>query len=113
MPWRLICTPKQLEYLGAVEGLRSWIKDFGRHQSLKIDFTADLRRSMPPEIGVTFFRVLQESAAKHRQAQWRKVGLKFNTRGFQSSLPGHQRFRQGFRCRSSIASQRFGSHQHA
>jgi len=53
--------PQKLDYLGAVEGLGSWIKEFAQRQGLKIDFTADLRCSMPPEIGVTFFRVLQEA----------------------------------------------------
>jgi len=53
--------PPKLEYLGAVAGLRSWTKEFAQRQSLEVDFTADVRGSLPPEIGATFFRVLQEA----------------------------------------------------
>lgn len=53
--------PHRLEYLGAVAGFKSWIKEFAQRQNLKISFNADLRSSLPPEISVTFFRVLQEA----------------------------------------------------
>lgn len=53
--------PQKLEYLGAVAGLRSWTKEFARRQNLEVDFTSDVHNSLPPEIGVTFFRVLQEA----------------------------------------------------
>lgn len=60
--------PSRLEYLGAVEGMRSWSKDFAERQKLVLDFTSDVRNPMPPEIGVSLFRVLQEAlqnAVKH------------------------------------------------
>jgi PAS domain S-box-containing protein len=53
--------PQKLEYLGAVAGLRSWVNGFAQRHHLQIDFSADSRSSLPPEIGVTFFRVLQEA----------------------------------------------------
>ena len=53
--------PHRLEYLGVVAGFRSWIKEFAQRQNLEISFNADLRSSLPPEIGVTFFRILQEA----------------------------------------------------
>ena len=53
--------PQKLEYLGAVAGLRSWTKEFAQRQNLELEFSADVRGSLPPEIGVTFFRVLQEA----------------------------------------------------
>lgn len=53
--------PHKLEYLGAVPGLKSWIREFAQRQNLEVRFTTDLRSSLPPEVGVTFFRVLQEA----------------------------------------------------
>ena len=71
--------PHKLEYLGAVAGLRNWITDFARRQNLEVDFTADVRSSMPAEIGVTFFRVLQEAlqnAVKHSGGKRVQVQLR-------------------------------------
>jgi len=58
----------QLEYLGAVAGIRSWCKEFAERQGMEIDCRHDVRSSLPPEIGLCLFRVLQEAlhnAAKH------------------------------------------------
>jgi len=60
--------PPRLEYLGAVAGMRSWCKEFANRQKLELDFTTDVRSPLPPEIGVSLFRVLQEAlqnAFKH------------------------------------------------
>jgi PAS domain S-box-containing protein len=58
----------QLEYLGAVAGIKSWCKEFAERQKMEIDCRHDVRSSLPPEISLCLFRVLQESlhnAAKH------------------------------------------------
>jgi signal transduction histidine kinase len=53
--------PFKLEYLGAVAGMKSWTKEFAQRQKLKIDLIADLDSPLPPKIGVSLFRVLQEA----------------------------------------------------
>jgi PAS domain S-box-containing protein len=53
--------PSRLEYLGAVAGMKSWMKDFGLRQKLDLDFTTDVRSELPPAIGISLFRVLQEA----------------------------------------------------
>ena len=58
----------KLEYLGVVSGMKSWCKEFGERQKMKIDFRSDVSRPFPSEIGLSLFRVLQEAlhnAAKH------------------------------------------------
>ena len=54
--------PQKLEYLGAVAGLRSLDQRVvAQRHNLEVDFSDDSRSSLPPEIGFTFFRVLQEA----------------------------------------------------
>ena len=53
--------PSRLEYLGAVPGMKSWCRDFAERHELEIDFAAEVRHPLPPHIGVTLFRVLQEA----------------------------------------------------
>jgi len=70
--------PPKLEYLGAVAGLRSWVKEFAQRHSLVVDFTTDVRSTLPPEIGFTFLRVLQEAlqnTAKHSGGKHVEVRL--------------------------------------
>jgi len=58
----------QLEYLGVVTGMKSWCREFGERQGMQIDYSHDVRSTLPSEIGVCLFRVLQEAlhnAAKH------------------------------------------------
>lgn len=71
--------PSKLEYLGAVSGMKSWSREFSQRHELELDFTADVRSSIPLEIGVTFFRVLQEAlqnAVKHSGAKRVEVQLR-------------------------------------
>jgi PAS domain S-box-containing protein len=68
----------QLEYLGAVAGMKSWCREFGERQKIKIDCSHDVRSILPPEIGLCLFRVLQEAlhnAAKHSGAKRIEVQL--------------------------------------
>jgi PAS domain S-box-containing protein len=58
----------KLEYLGVVAGMRSWCKEFGERQKMEIDFRSDVSSALPPEIGLSLFRVIQEAlhnAQKH------------------------------------------------
>ena len=60
--------PAKLEYLGVVAGMRSWCRELAERQGLEINFRADVATALPPQIGVTLFRVLQEAlhnATKH------------------------------------------------
>jgi len=60
--------PSKLEYLGIVAGIRSWCREFGDRQGFAIDYQTDVARTIPPEVGVTLFRILQEAlhnAVKH------------------------------------------------
>ena len=51
----------KLDYLGVVSGIRSWCKEFGERQQMVIDFKSDVSSSVPSDIGITLFRVLQEA----------------------------------------------------
>jgi PAS domain S-box-containing protein len=59
----------KLEHLGIIAAIRSFCKEFGERQMAEIDFkTHDLPASLPPEVSLSLFRVLQEAlhnAAKH------------------------------------------------
>ena len=71
--------PSRLEYLGAVAGMKSWCKDFAERQKLELDFTTNVRIPLPPHIGVSLFRVLQEAlqnAVKHSGANRVQVQLR-------------------------------------
>ena len=71
--------PSKLEYLGAVAGMKSWTKEFAQRQKLEIEFTTDVRSPLPPEIGVSLFRVLQEAlqnTVKHSGAKRVEVQLR-------------------------------------
>jgi PAS domain S-box-containing protein len=63
----------KLGYLGAVGGIRSWCKEFGERQGIQIEFKGPAEKiSLPPEIGLCLFRVLQE--ALHNAAKYSGVG---------------------------------------
>jgi PAS domain S-box-containing protein len=73
--------PSKLEYLGAVAGMKSWTKEFAHRQNLDIDFMADVSDPLPPEVGVSLFRVLQEAlqnTVKHSGAKRVEVELREN-----------------------------------
>lgn len=58
----------KLEYLGVVSGMKSWCKEFSQRQKVDVDFKSDVSSSLPFEIGLSLFRVLQEAlhnAVKH------------------------------------------------
>ena len=58
----------QLEYLGAVAGMKSWCKEFGERQKFEVDFKSDVSSVLPSDLGIGLFRLLQEAmhnAVKH------------------------------------------------
>ncbi|MGC1788665.1 MAG: PAS domain S-box protein [Terriglobales bacterium] len=69
----------KLQYLGISAAMRGFCQEFGQQQKLKIDFRADdLPSSLPPDISLCFFRVLQEAlhnSAKHSGARHFEVRL--------------------------------------
>lgn len=58
----------KLEYLGVARGMKSWCKEFAQRQEMEIDCKLDIQSTLPTEVGLCLFRVLQEAlhnAAKH------------------------------------------------
>ena len=58
----------KLEYLGVVAGMKSWCKEFSERQSMEIDFKTEVSSTLPLEVGLSLFRVIQEAlhnAQKH------------------------------------------------
>ena len=51
----------KLQFLGAVSGMKSWCKEFGKRQKIMIEFSSDVSDALPFEIGLALFRVLQEA----------------------------------------------------
>jgi len=51
----------KLEYLGVVRGIRSWCREFAERYGMTIDFTGDVSRTVPVELGLTLLRVTQEA----------------------------------------------------
>jgi len=72
----------KLEYLGAVAGIRSWCREFAERNKLEIDFGADVSSPLPRDLGISFFRVLQEAlqnALKHSGVKRFEVHLREGT----------------------------------
>jgi PAS domain S-box-containing protein len=67
------------EYLGVSTGIKSWCHEFGERKGLDIEFNSfGLLNSLPSEISLCLFRVLQEAAnnaAKHAKAKRVEVQL--------------------------------------
>ncbi len=70
----------KLEHLGAIGGMRSWCREFGERQGIQIEFKSpEAKISLPREIGLCLFRVLQEAlhnAAKYSGVRWIEVQLR-------------------------------------
>jgi PAS domain S-box-containing protein len=67
------------EYLGVAAGIRSWCDEFSERKGMEIEFeSCGLLTSLPSEISLCLFRVLQEAAnnaAKHAKAKRLEVQL--------------------------------------
>ena len=71
-----------LDALGLVKGMRGWCTEFGNRQKLEIVFKSDNVPSVPREISLCLFRVLQEAlhnAAKHSGVKRIEVQLAENS----------------------------------
>src|SRR6201982_2579698 len=69
----------KLEYLGVVAGMRSWCKESGKRQKIEIEFSSDVSSTIPLDIGLCLFRVLQEAvhnAIKHSGVKRIEVELR-------------------------------------
>ena len=69
----------KLEYLGVVAGMKSWCREFAERQKVEIGFRSEVSSVLPSEVGLTLFRVLQESvhnAIKHSAAKRIEVQLR-------------------------------------
>jgi len=69
----------KLEYLGVVAGMRSWCTELAERQNIEIGFRSEVSSLLPSEVGLTLFRVLQESvhnAIKHSVAKRIEVQLR-------------------------------------
>jgi len=62
----------KLEYLGALRAMKGWCREFGERQGIQIEFKSfEANISLPREIGLCLFRVLQE--ALHNAAKYSGV----------------------------------------
>jgi PAS domain S-box-containing protein len=62
----------KLEHLGAIGSMRSWCREFGERQGIQVEFKSpEAKISLPREIGLCLFRVLQE--ALHNAAKYSGV----------------------------------------
>lgn len=50
-----------LEYLGVVPGITSWCREFSERNGIETDFRDAVTSTLPFELGVALFRVLQEA----------------------------------------------------
>ena len=72
----------KLEYLGVVAGMKSWCREFAERHGMQIDFRDDVQSTLPTEIGLCLFRVLQEglhNAVKHSGVKRIEVELSENS----------------------------------
>jgi len=60
-----------LDFLGAVAGINSWCREFAERQGMQIDYRHRVQSTLPSEIGLCLFRVLQE--ALHNAAKYSGV----------------------------------------
>jgi PAS domain S-box-containing protein len=70
----------KLERLGAIRGMRSWCGEFAERQGIQVEFKSpEAKISLPREIGLCLFRVLQEAlhnAAKYSGVKRMEVQLR-------------------------------------
>jgi PAS domain S-box-containing protein len=69
----------KLEYLGVVAGIKSWCKEFSERQKMEIDFKNEVSSTLPFEVGLSLFRVIQEAlhnAQKHSGVKRIEVQLR-------------------------------------
>jgi len=79
----------KLEYLGVVGGMKSWCKEFSERRKIQIEFHSDVYKALPPEAGLTLFRILQEglnNVVKHSGAKRAEVQVKEDAAGIHLAI---------------------------
>ena len=79
----------KLEYLGVVGGMKSWCKEFSERRKIQIEFRSDVHKVLPPEAGLTLFRILQEglnNVVKHSGAKRAEVQVKEDAAGIHLAI---------------------------
>jgi PAS domain S-box-containing protein len=80
----------KLEYLGLVVAMKSFCREFGEQQAVAVDFESqDLPISVPPDISLCLFRVLQEAlhnSAKHSGARTIEVDFRVTSADLQLTV---------------------------
>lgn len=69
----------KLAYLGVVSGIKSWCKEFAARHKMEIDFKSEVSSALPLNVGLSLFRILQESmhnALKHSGVKRVEVELR-------------------------------------
>ncbi len=83
----------KLEYLGIVEAMKNFCREFGEHQRVEIDFQShDMPAALPTELSLSLFRVLQEAlrnATKHSGVKRFEVRLWGSAEEIQLTISDH------------------------
>lgn len=83
----------KLEYLGLVAACRGFCAELGERQQIRVDFAAEgVPRTLPQEVSLAVFRVLQESlqnATKYSDSQQFEVQLRGNKKELQLTVRDH------------------------
>lgn len=83
----------KLEYLGLVAACRGFCAELGERQRIRVDFAAEgVPRTLPQEVSLAVFRVLQESlqnATKYSDSQQFEVQLRGNKKELQLTVRDH------------------------
>ena len=69
----------KLEYLGVIAGMKSWCREFAERHKMEIDFRSDVSATVPLQVGLPLFRVIQEAlhnAVKHSGVRRVEVELR-------------------------------------
>jgi two-component system sensor histidine kinase DegS len=77
--------PKILDDIGIKAALKSLLRSFQKEQALKIEFSCPNKILIPPNIGISLFRILQEALQnikKHSRANRVSVSLSLDSYGW-------------------------------
>ena len=98
-----------LERLGLVAGVSAFCKEFGVQHGIRVDFTsASVPRSVPPDISLCLFRIVQEglrNVVKHGGASQAQVSLSLTKEGLRLSVSDNG---VGFDCKDVATPQGLG-----
>jgi PAS domain S-box-containing protein len=93
----------QLEYLGIVAAIRSFCREFGERQGIRVDFESDqVPKSVSHDVSLCLFRVVQEAvhnAAQHSRSKHFNVKLSRSVNSLELLVSDHG---SGFDASSAI-----------